>query len=71
MDPLTMVNALNAALTLSETLLPVIQQHVQSGEITAEQQGAVRAAYDRLRTRADGQFSGPEWVVAGATSDKP
>jgi hypothetical protein len=57
-----MVNALNAALTLSETLLPVIQQHVQSGSITAEQQAAVRAAYDRLRSRADGQFSGPQWA---------
>jgi hypothetical protein len=65
MDPITAISALNAALTLSEQLLPVIQQHVQSGTITAEQQAAVRAAYDRLRTRADGQFSGPQWQVSG------
>jgi hypothetical protein len=57
------VLVINASLTLLEELLPKLSQLKASGEITAEQQAAVLAKYTSLKTRADGQFAGPEWQV--------
>lgn len=63
MNPLIILNLANAAMSLIENLLPQIQQFVQKGEVTAEQQAEIKARYESLKARADGQFSGPEWQV--------
>jgi|GEM_PF-2748735 len=65
MDPLTAIAALNASITLTQTLLPVIAQMKNDGQITAEQQAELLAKYNSLRAQADGQFSGPQWQVSG------
>lgn len=51
----------NAALALLEVLLPKIQQLTNKGEISAEDQQALKDKYLSLKNRADGQFTGPEW----------
>jgi hypothetical protein len=61
MDPVTLVATLNAALTLSNELLPIVAQYRAEGKITAEQQAALRAKYESLLNRANGEFSGPHW----------
>jgi len=53
--------AFQAALALAEKLAPLIQQKVQSGEITAEQQLEARNRYLALRAKGDEAFTGPEW----------
>ena len=54
---------INAALTLIEELLPKLNHLKAAGEITAAQQAELLAKYESLKTRADGQFSGPEWQI--------
>jgi len=61
MDPLSIIAALNAALSLSNSLLPLVEQFKQEGTITPEQQAEIAAKYKSLRDRADGQFAGPAW----------
>ena len=55
--------AVNAALDLVRVALPVIEQLRLAGVISVEQQREVRKNYQSLVTRADGQFSGPEWQI--------
>jgi hypothetical protein len=64
MDPVTAINLAVTGLNLVEQLLPVIEQMRLSGDITAAQQAEVRARYESLKARADGQFNGPEWQRA-------
>ena len=64
MDPATVISLATVAIDLVEKLLPAIEQLRLRGEITAEQQQQVLSRYQSLRTRADGQFSGPEWQIA-------
>lgn len=64
MSPLVIIAAANAALSLVETLIPKIQEWVQTGEITADQQADLLARYNSLKNKADGQFSGPEWKLS-------
>ena len=71
MAPLIVFNAINAGLALVEAMLPVLQKLQLSGEISVEQQKAVRAKYLSLRARADGQFSGPEWMPSSKPPDTP
>ena len=52
---------INAALALAEKLIPRLAALVKSGEITPEQQQAVRDQYAALRAQADAAFTGPEW----------
>ena len=67
METAAIIAALNGALSLSTTLLPLIQQLQQQGQITAQQQAALLAQYNSLKTQADGQFSGPEWKLSTAS----
>ena len=55
--------AIVAAIGLIETLLPIIQQRVKNGTITPEEQQKVLDDYKRLKTKADGVFTGPEWEI--------
>jgi hypothetical protein len=58
------VMLINSALGLVEALLPKIQEMARKGEISAEQQRELRARYDSLKAKADGQFTGPEWQIS-------
>jgi len=55
--------ALNAALTLAETLIPRVADLFRRGEITPEQQAELRARYVALRDATAEQFTGPEWKI--------
>jgi hypothetical protein len=48
-------------LKLVDALLPTLTELVRKGEVTVEQQAAVRAQYESLKAKADGQFSGAHW----------
>ena len=61
MNSASVLLIVNGALTALEELLPRLGQLRANGEIIAEQQAEVQARYASLKTRADGQFSGPEW----------
>lgn len=64
MDPVTLLALANAGIQLSQQLLPLAQQAIAGTPVTAEQQAAVLAAYDSLKTLSEKQFSGPEWVIS-------
>lgn len=55
------VLALNAALALAETLFPIIEQKVKSGEITPEEQQSAREKYLAQRAQADALFQAEHW----------
>jgi hypothetical protein len=63
MDPITAIAAVSAALSLVESLIPKIAEWTKQGDISPEQQAELLAKYNSLRSRADGQFTGPEWEV--------
>jgi hypothetical protein len=63
MDPITILALINGSINLIETALPAIQQAVNNGQISVEQQAQLLARYNSLKAKADGQFSGPEWAV--------
>jgi hypothetical protein len=61
-----------AALELAEKLWPRINDAIQRGEVTVEEQAALKARIDSLRARSDGQFRGAEWLVSlPAPTPKP
>ena len=53
----------NAAITLIEKLIPVINNAVKDGQVTPEAQAELRDRYTALRTQADAAFTGPEWML--------
>lgn len=55
--------AITAALTVVEKLMPLVEQAAKKGDITPEQQKAVRDKYNLLKDQADRMFEGPEWQV--------
>jgi hypothetical protein len=55
--------AIQAALKLVDALLPTLTELVRKGELTVEQQAAVRAQYESLKAKADGQFTGTHWAA--------
>lgn len=57
------VLAINAALQLAETLIPIIAAKVQSGEVSANEQAAILNRYQALRDATAQHFTGPEWQV--------
>lgn len=63
MNPVAILAATNAALSLAEKLLPLIDQLAAKGEVTPEQQAELLARYNSLKTQADGQFTGPAWQL--------
>jgi hypothetical protein len=63
MDPLTILTVVNGSIKLVEQLLPVINGMASRGEISAEQQAELRAKYESLKAKADGQFQGDHWQI--------
>lgn len=63
MDPISTIALVNALLTGLENLLPHLQTLRNDGLITPDQQAQLLEKYESLKTRADDQFSGPEWTV--------
>lgn len=63
MDPITTIAAASAAIDLVQRLLPIIDQMVKRGEVSAELQAEVRAKAESLKTQSEGQFSGPHWKI--------
>lgn len=60
--------ALNAALSLAETLMPILQQQIKAGLVSPEEQQKVRDKFNLLR-KAEA-FMGPEWTTTD-TTDTP
>ena len=60
MDPVLIIGAVNGAIALIEQLAPLIQQMVQKGEITPQQQSNLDARIAALRP-GGAAFAGPEW----------
>ncbi len=60
MEATAILAIVDGALTILEKLAPAIEQAVQRGPITIEQQQAI---YDRVRALRPGgtAFRGPEW----------
>jgi len=48
-----------AAIALLEKLVPMIQRAVDKGEVTVDEQAALKARIDAIR--AGTAFTGPEW----------
>lgn len=63
MNPIAIVQLVNALFSMTEELLPQLSKMSKDGQITPEQQAKLIARYNSLKTRADGQFSGPEWKI--------
>lgn len=61
MDPITAIAAAEAAMKLVQALAPEIEAWAKKGQITVEQQLALRARYAALQEA--NHFSGPEWEV--------
>lgn len=62
--------AANAAMNLLNTLIPIIEQRVKSGELSAAEQQKLWDQVDALRLRvlqamaAGGKFVGKEWELS-------
>lgn len=59
MDPASTIVIANGAMLILETVLPLIKDALSKGEITIEQQAALKARIDALRDKS--AFVGPEW----------
>lgn len=55
------VTAFLAALALAEALAPRVEEAVQRGEVTPDQQKQMRDRYEALRARGSDAFKGPGW----------
>jgi hypothetical protein len=62
MDPATAISLLTAGASIVEKMIPIIRDLKLKGQITAKEQARILAKIESLRTRAAGQFSGPEWA---------
>lgn len=65
MDPITIITMVSAALSFAKEAIPQIQEWVNNGEISKEDQEKLLAEYKSLKDRANGEFSGPEWESSG------
>lgn len=61
MNPVLIVGAVNGALSIVEQLMPLIKEQTQKGEITAEQQAALMARIDAIRSGKF--FETPQWEL--------
>lgn len=59
MDAKDTIAAINAALTILDVFGPRLAEFTQKGEITIEQQAALKAKIDALRSSA--AYGGTEW----------
>ena len=57
------VAAQGALTLLNNTLLPEISRMFNNGEISVEEQDAVRAGYDAFRDNFDAMFEGDQWKI--------
>lgn len=65
MDPITMLAFASAGFKLAKEAVTTIREQFAKGEISEEQQEAVRAEYDSLRGQLGGEFTGPQWELSG------
>lgn len=65
MNAALVVSAVNGALSIVEQLMPLIHEHTQRGEITAEQQASLMARIDSIR--GGSFFSSPQWQLPPKT----
>lgn len=63
MTPAALLAVVNAALGLTETLLPKLAELVKSGEVTPEEQNEVLQRFQALKAAAEKNFVGPEWQI--------
>jgi len=63
MDPATALLIANSAITILRELSPEIMALINKGEITVEQQNALKQAIDDLKTHLHDNFSSPEWEI--------
>lgn len=61
MEAAALVAAINGGIQIVTVLAPLIQQAVQKGEISPEQQQAIQDKLNALRAAT--AFSGPEWQI--------
>lgn len=61
MDPATAISLFSVGASLVERMIPIIRDLHLKGQINAAQQQQVLDRYQSLKTRADGQFTGPQW----------
>jgi hypothetical protein len=54
---------INVLLALLEQLIPKIQGWVSQGNVTVEEQEAIRARYKKLTENMDTEFGGDHWRV--------
>jgi len=57
------IMVINVLLALIEQLVPKITQWANEGNITTEEQEAIRARYDALTADMDAAFGGTHWRV--------
>lgn len=62
MDPLTISLIVSGAVNILEVLIPEIEKAANKGDITPEQQSALRTFVDSFRNPKGPAFTGPEWV---------
>lgn len=62
MNPITAISLLNGAVQLALELAPIVDQYAKDGQITPEDQAAVKAKLDALRSTT--AFEAPEWKKA-------
>lgn len=70
MNPAVAIAALNGALSLSNTLIPLVAQYRKEGLITEAEQAEVLARYNSLKAATEGQFAGPAWQQSGLKSEQ-
>lgn len=62
MNAATILLLFNAALTMFETLAPKVQGLFKSGDVSVEEQEALKKRLNALR-KSDA-FTGPEWEIS-------
>lgn len=61
METAAIIAIIEGAFTIIEKVTPALQQAFQKGEVTAEQQTALLAKVEALRSAT--AFSGPGWEI--------
>ena len=64
MDPVSILEIINGALTIIEAAAPGVQAAVKSGQISPDTQAALLARVAALHQ--SGAFQGPEWAQSTA-----
>ena len=59
----TILAAIVSALDLADNLMQFLGDKVKSGDVTPEEQAAVKARYEQFRDNFDAAFEKPEWKI--------